>query len=196
MCAASLKQVNCASLCKNSLRARGLSRFWSSYFPPLQRKTEESGLTPRTSWKSWTTSRTHSLRLISVSHSHFPALIRLRPGAAAKCPVYADSASSVAWLVSCYSETVLSCSVMSTSTEIDPALKNFIIQKLVHENLTYEQLSMVLQQMYPGNRGFSVRSLQRFCASENIRKTSRLNHSELHLAVQESVLQVLYMHIL
>ena len=86
--------------------------------------------------------------------------------------------------------------MMSTSTEIDPALKNLIIQKLVHENLTYEQLSMVLQQMYPGNRGFSVRSLQRFCASENIHKTSRLNHSELHLAVQESVLQVLYMHIL
>ena len=81
--------------------------------------------------------------------------------------------------------------MMSTITDIDPRLKNFILKKLVHESLTYEQLSMVLQQMYPGYRGFSVRSLQRYCASENIRKTSRLKDTEMHHAVQESVLQVI-----
>lgn len=80
--------------------------------------------------------------------------------------------------------------MMSAITDIDPGLKNFIIKKLVHEGLTYEQLSIVLQQMYPGNRGFSVRSLQRYCSRENIHKTSRLSDTELHYVVQESVLQV------
>lgn len=77
---------------------------------------------------------------------------------------------------------------MSTIRELD--LKTFISLKFVEENLTYEELSKVLQQMYPGQKGFSVRSLQRYCSEESIHKTSRLSVRELNEVVQESVIQV------
>ena len=64
------------------------------------------------------------------------------------------------------------------------------MKKLTEDNLTYEELSIVLKQMFPNYKGFSVRSLQRYCSGENIHKTSRLNDSDLNEVVLTSVMQV------
>ena len=64
------------------------------------------------------------------------------------------------------------------------------MKKIVEDNLTYEELSIILKQMFPNNKGLSVRSLQRYCSSENIHRTSRLNDLDLNDVVLTSVLQV------
>ena len=77
---------------------------------------------------------------------------------------------------------------MSIIDELD--LKALITEKITEENFTYEQLSTFLQHLFPGKRGFSIRSLQRYCSKENIHKTSRLNDIELNETVLSSVIQV------
>ena len=77
---------------------------------------------------------------------------------------------------------------MSTIDELD--LKTFITKKIVEESLTHEQLSTLLQEMFPNARGFSIRSLQRYCSKEEIHKTSRLNNADLNEAVLTSVMEV------
>ena len=77
---------------------------------------------------------------------------------------------------------------MSTIDEFD--LKAFITKKIVEESITYEKLSTLLQEMFPNTRGFSIRSLQRYCSWEEIHKTSRLNNGDLDRAVLTSVMQV------
>ena len=77
---------------------------------------------------------------------------------------------------------------MSTISELN--IKPFITKKLTEDNLTYEELSIVLKQMFPNYKGFSVRSLQRYCSGENIHKTSQLNDSNLNDVVLTSVMQV------
>ena len=69
-------------------------------------------------------------------------------------------------------------------------LKPFIHYKIIEEGLTYEELSILLKQLYPNCKGFSVRSLQRYCEYENIHRTSRINDVVLDEIVKESVAQV------
>ncbi|XP_065896313.1 uncharacterized protein [Dysidea avara] len=52
---------------------------------------------------------------------------------------------------------------------------------------TYDRLSTYLQSLYPERSGFSVRSLQRFCNSKGIQRTSRLNTADLDEEVAVAV---------
>ena len=69
-------------------------------------------------------------------------------------------------------------------------LKAFIHYKISEEGITYEDLSILLKQLYPNCKGLSVRSLQRFCKQEEIHKTSRITDATLDDVVKESVAQV------
>ncbi len=44
---------------------------------------------------------------------------------------------------------------------------------------THKQVTLFLKQMYPGQRGLSVRSVERFCSTNNIHKTSRIDDQSL-----------------
>jgi hypothetical protein len=66
-------------------------------------------------------------------------------------------------------------------------LEDFIRDKVERDHWTHSQLSDYLQQTYPGERGFSVRSLQRFCAESNIYKTARVSGSVLNQAVTDAI---------
>ena len=72
----------------------------------------------------------------------------------------------------------------------DMGLKAFIHYKIIEEGITFEDLSVLLKQLYPNYKGLSVRSLQRFCKQEDIHKTSRIEDAMLDDVVKESVEQV------
>ena len=69
-------------------------------------------------------------------------------------------------------------------------MESFIRYKIEVENCSQKELSALLQQSFPGMKGLSVRSLQRFCSSQDIHRTSRLEEDELDQVVEESVNQV------
>ena len=49
-------------------------------------------------------------------------------------------------------------------------IEDFVRQKVEVEKCTHKQLSSHLQQCYPGEKGFSLRSIERFCGEKGIRK--------------------------
>lgn len=69
-------------------------------------------------------------------------------------------------------------------------LEEFIREKIEREKWTHKKLSVYLQHTYPGQKGFSVRSVVRFCSAKNIHKTSRIEKTDLDIAVQEAVEKV------
>jgi len=50
--------------------------------------------------------------------------------------------------------------------------EDFIREKVEQEQWTHYQVSSFLKASHPGQRGMSVRSVQRFCSENNIKKTS------------------------
>ena len=52
------------------------------------------------------------------------------------------------------------------------SLEDYVREKIEKEGMTHSQLSVRLCELYLGVRGLSIRSLERFCASKSIRKTS------------------------
>lgn len=55
---------------------------------------------------------------------------------------------------------------------------------------THKQLSDYLQQLYPGSRGYSVRSLERYCSEADIHRTSRLSEYRVDIHVSQGMQRV------
>ena len=53
---------------------------------------------------------------------------------------------------------------------------------------TYEEISRILQNRYPGKRGFSTKSIQRFCKENNV--SPRTSNNELQVMVSAAVSEV------
>ena len=68
--------------------------------------------------------------------------------------------------------------------------EDYIRHKVEVERISHLQLSSDLKARYPGSRGFSVRTIERFCADKGIHKSSRLSSSELEQVVSASVAKV------
>ena len=68
--------------------------------------------------------------------------------------------------------------------------EDFIREKVERDHATHDQMSQELTRTFPGERGFSARSVRRFCQEKNIHKTSRMSAPEVNSAVQEAVLKV------
>jgi hypothetical protein len=69
-------------------------------------------------------------------------------------------------------------------------LETFVRDKIENQRWTHEELSESLRASYPGVKGFSVRSIERFCSDKDIHKTSRLSTEDLDGAVTGAVAQV------
>ena len=72
------------------------------------------------------------------------------------------------------------------------SLEEFVTQRIISDGWTHKALSEHLTANYPSSRGFSVRSIERFCSERNIRRTSRLTKQEVEESVEQAVLEVLY----
>ena len=69
-------------------------------------------------------------------------------------------------------------------------LADYVREKVEKDHMTYGRLSAHLMELYPGVRGFSVRSLQRFCSQHNICKTARLDTQQLDQVVSSAIEKV------
>ena len=71
------------------------------------------------------------------------------------------------------------------------SLEVFVRQKIVNDRWTYKTLSEYLIAANPqAVRGFSVRSIERFCSEHNIHRTSRLSKHEVAESVRQAVREV------
>lgn len=69
-------------------------------------------------------------------------------------------------------------------------LTDYVREKVEKDRMTHGQLSIHLQEIYPGVRGFSVRSLERFCSQNSIHRTARPSDQQLDEAVSDAIEQV------
>ena len=56
---------------------------------------------------------------------------------------------------------------------------------------TQSRISSHLQQLYPNGKGYSIRSIGRFCSANGIHKTSRFTSVELDSAVSGAIAKVI-----
>ena len=72
------------------------------------------------------------------------------------------------------------------------ALEEFdsFIREKIYEKWTHKAISTYLMSHYQGTRGLSTRSVQRYCETNNIHKTSRLNDQQLDTIVNIAVSKV------
>ena len=68
--------------------------------------------------------------------------------------------------------------------------EDFVKDKVEVKHCTYKQISDRFTEAFPGERGFSLRSVERFCNQKGIRKTSEINDQELDIVINEAVSQV------
>ena len=87
--------------------------------------------------------------------------------------------------------TVATLAVMSYPTSVVERLNcETFIRDRVRNGQSHHLISLELQQMYPGLPGLSTRSVRRYCSSQNIHYSSRLNEQALLNLVEESVFRV------
>ena len=87
-------------------------------------------------------------------------------------------------------DDVVSDSNMATLESLGSSMESFIKEKVEIERFTYSELSQQLQTAYPGEKGFSARSLQRYCRAKGISKTSKIDDNMLDDVVAEAVSMV------
>ena len=68
---------------------------------------------------------------------------------------------------------------------MDSIDENFLKQLIIDERKTHNEASEVLKSAYPGVRGFSARSVRRFCKEKGI--STKVNNEELTGLVRSSV---------
>ena len=73
---------------------------------------------------------------------------------------------------------------------MDDSLEQLVRDKIENERWTCIQLRDFLKMTYPGRRGFSLRSIQRFCQAKSIYRTSRLSSTDLDIAVSNAITNV------
>ena len=66
---------------------------------------------------------------------------------------------------------------------------DFVRDLFLHRGKTHAEISKILKQMYPGEKGFSERTVRRFCLSNNIVR-NRITTDELEGHVRDAVKQV------
>ena len=59
---------------------------------------------------------------------------------------------------------------------------------------TYDQIAKLLQEKYPGKRGYTARGIHRFCQEQGISRRSELDEKVLDSFVWEKVSLVLVGH--
>ena len=69
-------------------------------------------------------------------------------------------------------------------------LEDCIREKIQKDRYTHKEISEYLRRKYPGVRGFSVRSFERFCSACDIHKTEKMSDHTLDTVVTAAVKKV------
>ena len=79
---------------------------------------------------------------------------------------------------------------MQVNFQLMAKLQQFEVEirdKIEKEHWTHAQLSSYLKVAYPGERGFSVRSIEKFCSDNNIHKVAKLSDADVDELVAEAI---------
>ena len=76
------------------------------------------------------------------------------------------------------------------SINMDALNVDFVRDLVVTQGKTHSQVSLLLQEAYPGKRGLSSRSVRRFCLKNGIHAQNRLSNEELEHYTKEVVARV------
>lgn len=68
--------------------------------------------------------------------------------------------------------------------------EDYIRRRVEIDHANHRQLSEDLKATFPGEKGFSIRSIERFCHEKGIHKTSRLSDEAVEQVVSEAVAKV------
>ena len=71
-----------------------------------------------------------------------------------------------------------------------PGVGAIIREMVIEEKRTHSEVSTLLKQYFPGSKGLSTRSVRRYCAENDIHKTSRLRAKMLDRVVWSSIQKV------
>jgi hypothetical protein len=71
--------------------------------------------------------------------------------------------------------------------ELLEQLEDLVRDLVEQRRWSHSRVSDYLQQTYPGTRGLSLRSIQRFCSAKGIHRTSRLDDTQVDEVVSEAV---------
>jgi len=85
-------------------------------------------------------------------------------------------------------ERVLSVKLMASLDNFE----EFVKEKVEIYKCTHQQVSDELKTLFPGERGFSLRSVERFCCEKEIKKTTEIDDQQLDDVISEAVRQVSY----
>ena len=76
------------------------------------------------------------------------------------------------------------------SINMDVLTVDFVRDLVVTQGKTHSQVSLLLQEAYPGKRGLSSRSVRRFCLKNGIHAQNRLSNEELEHYTKQVVARV------
>ena len=76
------------------------------------------------------------------------------------------------------------------SLNMDAVNVDFVRDLVVTQGKTHSQVSLLLQEAYPGKRGLSSRSVRRFCLKNGIHAQNRLSNEELEHYTKQVVARV------
>jgi len=68
--------------------------------------------------------------------------------------------------------------------------EEFVKEKVEVYKCTHQRVSDELKSLFPGERGFGLRSVERFCSEKGIKKTTEIDDKELDNVISEAVRQV------
>ena len=70
--------------------------------------------------------------------------------------------------------------------------EDFIREKIEKEQWTHVELSSFFNTQYPGERSFSVRTMERFCSDKDIHKITKLSDVDVDECISEAITKVNY----
>ena len=73
---------------------------------------------------------------------------------------------------------------------MDDVNVEYVKDLVVTQRKTHSEVSLLLKEAYPGRRGFSLRSVRRFCFKNGIHAQNRLSNDELEQYTKEVVARV------
>ena len=73
---------------------------------------------------------------------------------------------------------------------MDDVSTEYVKDLVVTQQKTHSEVSLLLKEAYPGRRGFSLRSVRRFCLKNGIHAQNRLSNDELEQCTKEVVARV------
>ena len=70
--------------------------------------------------------------------------------------------------------------------------EDYIREKIEKEQWTHVELSNSFHARYTGQRGFSNRTIERFCSEKNIHKVSKMSDADVDVCTSEAIAKVNY----